>query len=232
MKNLKKTIKLILSCVACAAVISTAGATISRAEQPSIPLSEPVFIYGTIHKENGRLSMTNIHGDTTLDELILNISEETRILDAVNGFPVSMDNLAEGENVYAYISHAMAMSLPPQSHAEMIICQVPADFAAPLYESVDSLSTNSDGTAILKTMRGNEYQINASTVLLPYLTRNMVTVQDLTKGRRFLIWRAQEGFSVTNTATKLVMFPPGRSEVTGPASDPDLSDKVQLQGTN
>ena len=228
MKNLKKTMKLILGCVVCAAVISSTGATDTRAAQADIPLSEPVFIYGTLHKENGRLSMTNIHGDTAIDELILNVSEETRIVDAVNGFPVSMENLRDGENVYAYISHAMALSLPPQSHAEMIICQVPADYAAPLYETADSLIKDSDGNAVLKTVRGNEYQINASTVLLPYLTRNIVTTDDLTYGRRFLIWRTQEGFTVSNTAAKIVIFPPTSIEAAGPASDPALTDKVQL----
>lgn len=207
MKNIKKTMRLLLGCMACTAVLSVAGASGAQAEQTELPLSEPVFVSGTIHKENGRLSLTNIQGDTAQDELILNISEETRILDAVNGFPVAYDSLTDGEKVYAYISHAMTMSIPPQSHAEMIICGIPAGFEAPLYETAEDIVFGDNGAAVVKSVRGNTYYIDASSVLLPYLTRNIVTVQDLTKERTFLVWKTPIGTTGENAASKIVMFP-------------------------
>ncbi|MEG1145638.1 MAG: hypothetical protein RSE05_09770 [Clostridium sp.] len=234
MKHVKKNFRLFLGCIACSAILSMTGASMVHAEEKAIPMTEPVFIYGQIYHENGRLSMKNIKGDATLDELLLNISEETKILDAVNGLPVPKDDLKDGEGVYAYISHAMAMSLPPQSHAFMIICKVPADFAAPSFETVDKLSQNADGSTLLTTMRGNQFTLDSTTSYLPYLTRNIVTMQDLTKGRTCLIWKTQRvaGQIEANagTAAKVVIFPTenggngsnGGGKISGPASDPEL----------
>lgn len=223
MKFTKKNLSMLLGCIVCSAVLSAAGTANSYAKE--IPVSEPLFVYGTIHKDNGRLTMKNIHGDTAMDELVLNVSEETKILDAVNGFPVAVEDLREGEGVYAYISHAMTLSLPPQSYASMIVCQVPADFAAPIYETVESLTPNADGTMLLSTVRGNQYTIDGNTAFSPYLTRNIATVADLTVGRSCLVWRA----GYTDTASKVVVFAPdssnggiGGQSAAGPASDPAL----------
>ena len=222
MKLTKKNIRLIIGCFVCSTFLTAAGASLSHAEPPAdYPVSEPLCIYGTIHKEGTALSLTNIHGDTVLDELILGVSDETRILDAANGFPVTAETLKEGENVYAYISQAMALSLPPQSHVSMIICQIPEDAYAPFFDTADQMSANADGTFNLTTLRGNTYRINEATMLLPYLTRNIVTVSDLTKGRTFLVWKDQN--TGDNTAAKIVIFPENTaSKITGPASDPEL----------
>lgn len=179
--------------------------------------------------------MTGIHGDTELDELVLNISDETKILDAVNGFPVAKESLRDGETVYAYISQAMALSLPPQSHASLIICQIPADFAAPLYETAAVLTAQNDSTYLLTTARGSRYLIDSTTILLPYLTRNIVTASDLTEGRTCLIWTdgtsalAEDGTPVMK-AREIVIFAPQReTQPSGPASDPELTNKIPLR---
>lgn len=233
MKFTKKNISLFISCAVCSLLLSTAGASKAQADTTSVPLSEPVRIYGTLHKDNGRLSMTNIQGDTVLEELVLNVSDETRILDAVDGLPVSIDNLQEGELVYAYVGHAMTLSLPPQSRAEMIICRIPADFAAPSLETADALTQNADGTLLLTTVRGNQYKVDSTTIFLPYLTRNIVTVNDLTKGATCLVWPAasvaNSGQSDGSTAAYKIVIFPEEIKVTGPASDPMLTSKTQIQ---
>lgn len=221
-------------CLLGAVLLSAALPAQAKAEEAALPVSEPLCVYGTIHREGERILLTGVNGDTNLDELVLNISEETRILDAVNGFPVAEESLAEGEVVYAYISQAMALSLPPQSHASLILCQIPADFGAPLFETAFRLTALDASSFLLTTVRGNEYIIDGSTVLLPYLTRNMVTAADLTAGRTFLVWtngitgQSQSG-TAQMRAAKIVMFAPARSEApSGPASDPELTDKIQL----
>lgn len=207
MKKFQRNLTLMLGCLFCSALLSTAGASTARAEEKALPITEPVYIYGTIHKENDRFVMSDIQGDTVIDQLVLNVSDSTRILDAVNGYPVSKENIKDGETVYAYISHAMTMSLPPQSHAEMIICGVPAGFEAPAYETVESITFDEHGSSVVKTARGKDYYIDASSVLLPYLTRNIVTAQDLTKGRTFLVWKTPIGATGEHAAAKIVMFP-------------------------
>lgn len=228
MKLTKKKLSLLLGCLFCTAVLSTVGALTGHAEEgkdgvlsPNVPLR----IVGSIQKENGRVIMTDIHGDTAMSDLVLNLSGDTLILDAVNGFPVSADDLQDGEIAYAYVSQAMTLSLPPQTHAEVILCKIPADFAAPAYEFVETLSQNADGSYILTTARGTQYLVDSGCALLPHLTRNIVTIQDLVKGRRILVWtNPRKSTATMDTAYKIVMFSMAKSaeEPTGPASDPEL----------
>ena len=55
------------------------------------------------------------------------------ILDAVNGYPVLLDDLEDGSTVYAYVGPAMTMSLPPQATAHLILANIPEDFGVPQY---------------------------------------------------------------------------------------------------
>ena len=49
-----------------------------------------------ISAEDGRLHLNRrVEGGMT--EVVVNLSEDTKILDAVNGFPVSVENLDDGE---------------------------------------------------------------------------------------------------------------------------------------
>lgn len=216
----------LLGALAVCVFLSTAAPSSTLASQlpEDYPFSQPYRIWGTISHFGDRVSITNVQGDITDTELILNISDQTRIVDAVDGFPVAAADLQDGQVVYAYVSQAMALSYPGQTHAEMIICGIPADFAAPSYETVKTLTALSDNGQNtdwqLTTMRGSTYQINSETVVLPFLTRNLVTAQDLTEGRTFLVWSDANG-----NASKIVMFPVGSSAPSGPASDPLLQLK-------
>lgn len=227
-KSMKNSTLLLGALAVCAFLaVSAPSQTLASDLPEDYPVSEPIRVWGTVSHFGDRISLKNVQGDTVQDELILNISDSTRILDAVNGYPVAADSLKDGETVYAYISQAMALSLPPQSHAELILCQIPADFAVPAYETVKSLTpAGLQSTSWqLTTQRGSTYRIDGTTVLLPYLTRNLVTAQDLTEGRTFLIWSPD-----AKTASKIVMFAPDREDAkpTGPASDPLLTGKTEL----
>ena len=227
-QSLKKSALFLSALAVCSFLAAAAPSQVLASELPvDYPVSEPLCVWGTVSRFGDRLSLKNVQGDAAQEELILNISGETRILDAVNGYPAAADSLQDGTVVYAYISQAMALSLPPQSHAELILCEIPADFAVPSYEAVKSLTpADTQNTAWqVTTLRGSVYKIDASTILLPYLTRNIVTAQDLIEGRNFLVWSSADG-----TASKIVMFPPKREDIqpAGPASDPQLTGKIVL----
>lgn len=225
---------LLFGAVACCALLAVSrpiGAYADENMAAEQTLSSPVRVYGTISHDGERLVLNNIQGDTSLDMLVLNISEDTRILDALNGFPVAVDSLKEGETVYAYISPAMALSMPPQSYAEMIICQIPAGFAAPYYETVSGITGNSETGMQLTTKRGLVYGIDGETALLPYLTRNIVMADSLTPGTTCLVWPDRnmtdsDGHEIIH-ASKIVIFQGGviygNSPAGGPASDPALN---------
>ena len=115
-------------------VESVTGAIESMEEsQPEVPQS--VRIYGPVTKmEDGRLSIDNQSGMSTSGEIILNVADDmTYILDAMTGFPVALEDVKDGDTIYAYIGPAMTMSLPPMTNAVMIFTNLPADAKAPDY---------------------------------------------------------------------------------------------------
>lgn len=241
MTNYRRTTKaaLLFGTIVCSAMLAIANPSAAGAAQSSSnehEIMDPLRIQGTVSHEGERLLLNDIQGDTVLDQLVLNISDETRILDALNGYPVDAASLKDGETVYAYISPAMALSLPPQSHAEMIICQIPAGFAAPSYETISAATGDSETVRLLTTKRGMVYAIDDETTFLPYLTRNIVTAESLAPGTSCLIWpdRNMEdagGNEVIHASTVVIFSAQNtdRQDKQGPASDPALTDIITLQ---
>ena len=133
---------------------------------------------------------------------MLHISDEvTKVLGAVDGLPVGLSDIHVGDTIYAYIGPAMTLSLPPQTTAEMILAGIPADFKAPEYITVDSMTWNEDTSWTLVSSEGTTYQIPGECPVIPYLTRQMVYLPDVAEGRELLIWSNAE-----NVGQKLVLF--------------------------
>ena len=193
-------------------VIETVDGTIESLEETQAPVLSPVILQGpVIHMEDGRLSINSQPESAPSDsqaegtytgEVILNISEDTLILDGVNGYPVQLEDLEDGSTIYAYVGPAMTMSLPPMTTAELILCQIPEDAKAPEYVTVKSVVSDAEtGSAVLTTVDGAQYEIGEDCQILPYLTRNIVTLSDLTEGSKCLIWSDGQG-----AASKIVLF--------------------------
>ena len=106
---------------------------------------QTVKFYGTVTRPEGfegdqLLMNAAIEGVEGQQEVILNISEETLILDAVEGLPIKLEDIKDGDMVYSYMSPAMTASLPPQSFAYMILANIPADYRVPALEEVKELT--------------------------------------------------------------------------------------------
>ncbi|MFR3752321.1 MAG: hypothetical protein ACLTW9_08335 [Enterocloster sp.] len=82
------------------------------------------------------------------------------------------------------------MSLPPMTNAVMIFTNLPADAKAPDYVEVKSMVTDA-GTSksVLTAADGTEFTLAEDCNIFPYLTRNIVTLDDLTQGRS--VWSGQ-----------------------------------------
>ena len=50
-------------------------------------------------------------------------------------------------------------------------------------------------------MDGTKYTLADDCAIVPYLTRNIVTLDDLTQGRKAVVWSDGE-----NTATRIMVF--------------------------
>ena len=136
-------------------------------------------------------------------EMILTVSTETTyILDAVSGLPVKAEDIRDGDAVYAYIGPAMTTSLPPVTNAEVIFANVPPQGRAPEYVTIKSMITNADTSQyILTAADGTEYTLTEDCNIFPYLTRNIVTLDDLTAGRKCVVWADEDG-----RVNKLMLF--------------------------
>ena len=166
------------------------------AEQEQAP------IWGSIiSADNGSIDMDCPSGNVYEGEVIVNISGDTLILDGENGYPVDLKDLQEGDTVYAYIGPAMTMSLPPQTSGEVLIAKIPADMKAPEYITVKSMTADADGNWKLVSTAGTEYAVAADCRIMPYLTRQIVSLEDVAQGSNLLVWSNAE-----NQAQKLVLF--------------------------
>ena len=165
---------------------------------------EPLVVWGQITKvseENNQITIDNQSGNSSSGEMVLNISEETRTVDAVEALPVDWTELSEGDFIYTYIGPAMTMSLPPMTNAELIICKIPADYKVPSLVKVSDMEMQDDRSYVLTAVGGTEYTVPEGCPIQPYLVRMMVYLENVQEGDTCLIWTDAD-----NQVTKIVLF--------------------------
>ena len=168
----------------------TAAAGNTAAEESLQPQLQPMRMWGTI-TETGE-DQFSFNSQTTngyQGDVVIHIDpEQTLILDCVA--------------VTVYAGPVMTMSLPPQMTASVVFVNIPADGSIPLYATVASdLEDNGQGGYTLTTVDGHTITVPADCSITPYLTRQMVTLQDLTQGRKCLIWLDADG-----AAERIILF--------------------------
>ncbi len=173
-----------------------------------------VRIWGPVLRVEGdRLIVDNRSEMGSRGELVLTIDpEKTLILDAESGFLVALSELAEENEedddqdaVFAYLEPIMGLSEPPVAPARLIFCDIPDDLRVPEYVEAETVETQQDGNVLLTAKGGMQYRIPAACEMLPYLTRNIVKLEDLQEGSTCLIWSDER-----LTAKKVVLFADGQ----------------------
>lgn len=169
------------------------------------------LFYGTAkHQESeNRLAIMGVDEEGIAEaKVILHITEETLILNATTGEPVAFKDIRDNETIYAYTSPAMALSLPPQTTAQLLLVGIPADYQVPSYVEVDTVTTKEDGTVILHTDKAMNVTLTEDTAVTPYLTKNIVTKDMIRPGDRLLVWHGPvaQSYPSQTTATKAMVF--------------------------
>lgn len=136
-------------------------------------------------------------------EVVIHVDpENTLVLDSVTGFPAEKEQIQTGGTVYVYVSPAMTLSLPPQTTAGLVLVNVPQDAGAPEFvTAAAALEADGEGNYWLTATSGAKIKIPADCPIIPYLTRQMVRLEDITEGRHCLIWLDGEG-----KADRIVLF--------------------------
>lgn len=196
----------VLTAMAAQSPVIMAGSGMSQTTNPDAGYAESdneqAPVWGTVlYADDESIDLYCPTGNVYEGEVIINISGDTLILDGEDGYPLEAKELKAGDTVYAYIGPAMTMSLPPQTTGEVIIGQVPADAKAPEYITVKSMTANTDGSFTLISTAGTKYTVDADCRIMPYLTRQIVSLEDVEKGSNLLVWSNDQ-----NQAQKLVLF--------------------------
>ncbi len=180
-------------------------------------VTAPVKIWGTIVSVEGdentadepdvpaagaMITVDNQSDVSSPGEMIIHIDPaHSVVVDAVNGLPVELSDLEEGESFVAYLGPAMTMSLPPQVTAYAVIVKIPEDFKAPTFVFSAGAIVDTDNGKLLDAYGEQDYMLADDVEVLPYLTRNIVTLEDIHDGSRCLIWTDEY-----DMVTKIVLF--------------------------
>ena len=106
----------------------------------------------------------------------------------------------------------MTLSLPPHAAAEVVAANIPADDSVPRYYQIAKVRQQVTSSARpplshvrLVTTDGEELTVTDEATLFPYLTRQIVTLDDLVQGSYVLVWRSEDGM-----VSRVLLFPQGR----------------------
>ena len=216
--------KLLASALAAALTLSLAVPALAAepvgadaaAEAPAYELVQrgetfPTRVWGAA-VELGDMSLTleNSNESDPYQKVVVNMEEDTLILDAVTGEAKTFDDLRTGETVYAWVGPDMTKSLPPISTGRVILCGLPADYAAPTYAEVESVTETESGADVYLN-NDVVLHLNADTGYLaaPGWEKETVSAADIVPGTRVLAWYSVVTLSLPAQASpeKVMVFP-------------------------
>lgn len=174
--------------------------------------AQPVRVVGkAVELGENSVTIEEETGADTTSKVIVNVAEDTAIVDAVTGEARSFADIKENETLYAWVGPVMTRSLPPMTTGRVIVCNVPEDFSAPAYSEVQSVTKHDDGGVSLYVTGEMVLHLSADTDLSAYKTKNVVGLDELKPGDRILSWYEMVMMSYPGQATpgKVVVFPYG-----------------------
>lgn len=144
--------------------------------------------WGSVQSKGERqLLIENSNPNDHLSPIWLNFTENSIIVDTVEGEDRTLKDIGEGEIVYAFIRPYILESYPPQGEPILLLCDIPADFAVPMYSFIDGVTPVEEGLR-LRSDGGETYLVDDSCILLSHRTDNIAQLSDLRAGRGILVW--------------------------------------------
>ena len=215
---IKKRLMQCCSLILCAALLAvpafaaeTTGETVETAAIEEPAHMAPARVWGTLTwLEGGGLYVKNSSDQDGINEIILH-GESILCLDAVTGEPMDIQDLEDGDTVYAWAGPTMTMSLPPHATAILILGNIPADYAVPQYYEIYNV-TPQVAAAIypppaltwteVTATDGTTLKITDDAELTRYQSEDEVRLEDLLPGTRILVWSDAQG-----QPEKVLVFP-------------------------
>lgn len=216
---MKRLLSLLLTLAALSAALCVPAAA-AEAAAPETPAAEepaeiPAFVrvWGKVSLWDGDgILLKNSNPDDPLNEVVVHPGEAPAV-DAVTGLPLDLKTVKEGDTLYAWAGPAMTLSLPPQVSAQVIVGNIPADAAVPEFceiaQHVWRFAPEDKRNPVFPLTGGGaahrgggQLEVTDKTVYTPWLTKQIVGVDDLVPGTRVLVWKDKDG-----AAEKIQLLP-------------------------
>lgn len=139
----------------------------------------------------------------------LNISEATCIIDSETGTAIDLTSIKAGDVLSAEYSSIMTRSIPAQTNAVVIASNVEKGGLVNFIEA-SSVSKTEDGNVVVTDKAsGLILTIAKDASVTPYKTRNIVRLDDIAEGTRFIAWYDMETMSIPaqSSTKKIVILP-------------------------
>ena len=154
-----------------------------------MPASETYFgTVASIEKdEEGNVISISLTSEENGD-YVMNVTDNTVWVDAVEKVKDSQEDLTEGETIYVYHSPVSTRSLPPQSEAFAVVLNVPQDIAVGVYHEVEEVTTTENDTRLLTNNGGLYLIISDETAVKDYETGEVADISAVAEGDRVIAW--------------------------------------------
>lgn len=154
-----------------------------------MPASETYF--GTVESiekdEEGNVISISLTSEENGD-YVMNVTENTVWVDAVEKVKASQEDLTDGETIYVYHSPVSTRSLPPQSEAFAVVLNVPQDTAVGVYHEVEDIVTNGEIFTITTDNGGLYLNVTSDTQVKDYTTGESAEIGNVDRGDRIIAW--------------------------------------------
>ena len=149
---------------------------------------------GTITSDDvsGNQIGIEVKGATEKDtqEIVLNVDENTPVVDAQTGMKVERSQLTKGTEVFAWVSNTFTASMPPQTTAYVILINV-KDGVLPNYLEVDNIEKGESET-ILSDKPGAKWSVDNNLVPISLKDGKETTFDSIQKDSKCLVWPSNE----------------------------------------
>ena len=196
---MKKLLSVLLTLAALSAALCVTAAAAETAPAAEEPEKLPPFVqvWGKVSPWEGEgIYLKNDDKDSHLNEVVIHPGDAP-VVDGATGLPLDLEKVKEGDTLYVWTGPAMALSLPPQMSALVIVGNVPAGAAAPEFCEIArravSPAPGDKGNPTFALTGGETLEVTDKTVYTPWLTRQMVRMEDLNPGDRALVWKDKNG---------------------------------------
>lgn len=147
--------------------------------------------FGTVESiekdEEGNVISISLTSEENGD-YVMNVTDNTVWVDAVEKVKASQEDLTEGETIYVYHSPVSTRSLPPQSEAFAVVLNVPQDIAVGVYHEVEEVTTTENDTRLLTNNGGLYLIISDETAVKDYETGDVADISAVAEGDHVIAW--------------------------------------------